>query len=209
MRGFLYVLLSENTASGGNAGLVPSGINTGLAPSGINTGLAPSGINTGLAPSRVNTGPAKRDKYWARAKRDKYWASDSRQGAKSWFFIPPLPAFGHLPPQAGEGIFSCNVRAWAHAKRDKHWARAKREKTWVRTKRDKCWASDSRQGENSWFFIPPFRPLATFPRKRGKGLFRAMFGLGRASSGINTGLAKRDKCWARAKRDKHCPRQAG
>ena len=25
------------------------------------------------------------------------------------------------PPQAGEGIFSCKILDWAHAKRDKHW----------------------------------------------------------------------------------------
>ena len=101
---------------------------------------------------------------------------------------------------------------------------AKRDKRWVRAKRDKHWVC-----------IPPFRPSATFPRKRGEGFIRAMFGLGRAPSGVNTGLVakppsginaglapsgvitgpvkrrnywarKRRHYWAHAKRGKHWAR---
>ena len=55
------------------------------------------------------------------AKRDKRWVC----------IPPPLPACGHLPPQAGEGISLCKILDLARAKRDKRWARAKRDKRWV------------------------------------------------------------------------------
>ena len=93
--------------SGIKPGLAPSGVNTGFAPSGVNTRFAPSGIISGPAPSGINAG-----------------FTGSAKGINSGFYSP-LPAFGHLPPQAGEGIYSCNVRTWARAKRGKHWARGK------------------------------------------------------------------------------------
>ena len=63
--------------------------------------------------SGVNTGPAKRRKHWARQAASILGPSSAvntglTKRDKSWFFIP-LPAFGHLPPQVGEGIFPCKI----------------------------------------------------------------------------------------------------
>ena len=63
---------------------------------------------------------------------------------KRWVFIPlPFRPSATFPRKRGEGIYSCNVRTWARAKRGKHWARgqaAKRDKCWARAKRRHYWA---------------------------------------------------------------------
>ena len=71
---------------------------------------------------------------------------------KRWVFIPlPFRPSATFPRKRGEGIYSCNVRTWARAKRGKCWARgqaAKRGKCWARgqaAKRDKCWARAKRR----------------------------------------------------------------
>ncbi len=63
---------------------------------------------------------------WAAAKRDKTWVCIPPSGLWPPSRVPmkKMRAFFSWephPPQAGEGIFSCNVRAWARAKRDKCW----------------------------------------------------------------------------------------
>ena len=88
-------------------------------------------------------------------------------------FLSPPPPSGHLPPQAGEGIF-----------------RAKRRKCWPRQAASLL-ASPS--GVNAGF-SSPLPPSGHLPPQAGKGSF--------VPSGVNIGLAKRRRYWVRFKRRK-------